>query len=51
MGLAMYASLVQAVKFFQMCIDFGAVQVVHFESSYKHLTLRVALNKSSPRLI
>ena len=34
--------------------DFGAVQVVHFESGDKHdpsVTLRVALNKSWSRLI
>ena len=57
--LAMYAStrlLIgpfhrQTVNFFQMCIHFGAVKIVNSKSSDKHepsLTLRVALNKSSP---
>ena len=46
-------SHIQAVNIFETCIDFGRVQVVHFESSDKHepsLTLRLALNKSWPKL-
>ena len=36
----MYASthdlLKTSCEFFEMCIDFGAVKVVHFKSSDKH---------------
>ena len=44
----------QAVNFFEMCIHFGAVKVVHSRSSDKHessLTLGVALNKSWHRMV
>ena len=46
MGLVMLAC---TREFFEMCIHFGAVKVVHSKSSDKHessLTLRVTLNKS-----
>ena len=50
MGLAMYASTHdshrQTVILLKMCIDFGAVKVVHFSSDKYEpsLTLKVALN-------
>ena len=58
-GLTKYASTHEWAPpidklWIEMCIDFDAVHVVHFKSSDKHkpsLTLRVALNKSWPRLI
>ena len=49
MKASLCLEVAERCEFFEMCIDFGAVKVVHSKSSDKHessLTLRVALNKS-----